>query len=117
MTGPAQVQIFGTRSCQETRKAERFFKERRVRIHFVDLKQKAASKGELRRFAQRFGIDALIDRDSKRFRNLGLHQAHYGEARWLDILTDEPGLLRTPLVRSGNRVTIGHEPEVWATWD
>ena len=117
MTGPAQVQIFGTRSCKDTRKAERFFKERRVRIHFVDLRQKAASKGELRRFAQKFGVDALVDRESKRFQNLGLRQAHYGEARWLEILADEPGILRTPLVRAGNRVSIGHAPEEWATWE
>ena len=116
MTGPAQVQIFGTRSCKDTRKAERFFKERRVKIHFVDLKQKAASKGELRRFAQKFGVDALIDRDSKRFQNLGLRQAHYGEARWLEILADEPLILKTPLVRSGNHVSVGHDAAAWSTW-
>ncbi|MBT8404946.1 MAG: hypothetical protein KJP18_13880 [Gemmatimonadetes bacterium] len=111
-----QVQIFGTRSCKDTRKAERFFKERRVTIHFVDLKQKAASKGELRRFSQKFGVDALIDRDSRRFQNLGLRQAHYGEARWLEILADEPGILKTPLVRFGNHVTVGHAPDTWASW-
>jgi arsenate reductase-like glutaredoxin family protein len=112
-----EVQIFGTRGCVDSRKAERFFKERRVRIHFVDLKQRAASRGELRRFVQKFGVDALIDREAKRFRSLGLHRAHYGDARWLEILADEPGILRTPLVRSGNRLTIGHEPGVWATWE
>lgn len=111
-----QVQIFGTRGCADTRKAERFFKERRVAVHFVDLRQRAASKGELRRFAQKFGVTALIDRDSKRFHARGLHQAHYGEARWLEILADEPGVLRTPLVRRGNDLTIGHAPDVWARW-
>ena len=111
-----QAQIFGTRSCKDTRKAERFFKERRVKIHFVDLKQKAASKGELRRFAQKFGIEALIDRDAKRFRNLGLQQAYYGEARWLEILAEEPGILKTPLVRFGKQVTVGYEPDTWASW-
>ena len=115
--GPVQqVQIFGTKGCQDTRKAERFFKERRVEIHFVDLKQRAASKGELRRFVQKFGTDALIDRDAKRFRSLGLHQAHYGEARWLEILAEEPGILKTPLVRNGARLTVGHVPDVWAEW-
>lgn len=111
-----QVQIFGTKGCQDTRKAERFFKERRIRIHFVDLKQRAASKGELRRFVQKFGIDAVVDRDSKRFRNLGLHQAHYGDDRWLDILAEEPGILKTPLVRMGNELSVGHAPEAWARW-
>jgi arsenate reductase-like glutaredoxin family protein len=115
--GAAQVQVFGTKGCSDTRKAERFFKERRIRIHLVDLKQRAASKGELRRFAQKFGVDALIDRDSKRFRALGLHQAHYGEDRWLDILADEPLILRTPLVRNGSQLTIGPAEETWRGWD
>ena len=113
----SQIQLFGTKGCSDTRKAERFFKERRVRIHFVDLKQRAASKGELRRFAQKFGVDALIDRDSKRFRSLGLHQAHYGEDRWLDILAEEPLVLRTPLVRNGSKLTIGLAEETWRDWD
>lgn len=112
-----QVQVFGTKGCSATRKAERFFKERRIKIHFVDLKQRAASKGELRRFAQKFGVEALIDRDSKRFRSLGLHQAHYGEDRWLDILADEPLILRTPLVRNGSQLTIGPAEETWRSWD
>ena len=111
-----QVQIFGTRGCSDTRKAERFFKERRVRIHFVDLRQRAAAKGELRRFAQKFGVDALIDRDSRRFRARGLHQAHHGEDRWLEMLAEDPALLRTPLVRQGNHVAIGHAPDLWAHW-
>lgn len=111
-----QVQIFGTRGCKDTRKAERFFKERRIKIHFMDLKQRAASKGELRRFTQKFGIDAVIDRNAKRFRSLGLQQAHYGDDRWLDILAEEPGILRTPLVRYGKDLSIGHTPDAWAAW-
>jgi arsenate reductase-like glutaredoxin family protein len=111
-----QVQIFGTKGCSDTRKAERFFRERRVKIHFVDLKQRAASRGELRRFVQKFGTDALIDRESRRFRNLGLHAAHYGDDRWLEILEDEPGILVTPLVRFENRLTVGHDPEAWKEW-
>lgn len=114
--GAAQVQIFGTKGCQNTRKAQRFFKERRVRIHFVDLQRRAASKGELRRFVQKFGIEALLDRHAKRFRSLGLHRAHYGDERWLQVMADEPGILRTPLVRAGNRLSIGHAPDRWADW-
>ncbi|HUH13444.1 MAG TPA: hypothetical protein VMK65_10055, partial [Longimicrobiales bacterium] len=67
-----EVQVFGTRNDADTRKALRFFSERRVKTHFVDLKQRAASKGELRRFVERFGADAVVDRGSRRFRDLGL---------------------------------------------
>ncbi|HSG47935.1 MAG TPA: ArsC/Spx/MgsR family protein [Longimicrobiales bacterium] len=111
-----EVQVFGTQGCADTRKALRFFKERRVKVHFVDLRQRAASKGELRRFVQKFGTDAVIDRESKRFRSLGLHAAHYGDERWLEILEDEPLILRTPLVRWQQRLTLGHDEETWREW-
>jgi arsenate reductase len=111
-----EVQVFGTRGCADTRKALRFFKERRVKVHFVDLKQRAASRGELRRFIQKFGADALVDRESKRFRSLGLHAAHYGEDRWLEILEEEPMVLRTPLVRWQHRLTVGHDEAAWREW-
>jgi arsenate reductase-like glutaredoxin family protein len=111
-----QAQIFGTRKCKDSRKAERFFKERRIRIHYVDLTQRAASKGELRRFAQRFGVEALIDRDSARFKGLGLGPASYGEDRWLEILSEEPLILRTPLVRFGNRLSVGLDEAEWKEW-
>jgi len=110
------VQVFGTKGCFDTRKALRFFKERRIDVHFVDLKQRAASKGELRRFVQKFGADALLDRESKRFRARGLQRAHYSDDRWLEILADEPGILKTPLVRSGKKLTVGHDEESWREW-
>jgi arsenate reductase-like glutaredoxin family protein len=110
------VQIFGTKNNAETRKALRFFKERRVRVHFVDLKQKAASPRELQRFAQKFGVDALVDRDAKRFKSLGLHAAHYSDARWLELLGDEPAMLSQPLVRLGTRVTVGLAEAEWREW-
>ncbi len=111
-----EIQIFGTKKSADTRKAQRWFAERRIRVHFVDLAQRAASRGELQRFAQKFGVQALLDRDSKRFRDLGLGSAHYSDERWLERLADDPMLLRTPLVRSGNRLTIGFEPDTWAEW-
>lgn len=110
------VQIFGTKNDADTRKALRFFKERRVRVHFVDLKQKAASPRELQRFAQKFGVQSLVDRDAKRFKSLGLQAAHYSDARWLEILLEEPLLLTQPLVRSGNQVTVGLAEDRWARW-
>lgn|SRR5690606_15457955 len=110
------VQIFGTAKCKSTQKALRFFKERRIPVHYVDLTRKAASKRELDRFAQKFGAEALLDRDSKRFRDRGLHVAHLPESRILPLLIDEPLLLRTPLVRRGNQVTIGLAEGEWRAW-
>jgi arsenate reductase-like glutaredoxin family protein len=111
-----QIQIFGTKKSSDTRKALRFFAERRIKTHFVDLKERAASKGELRRFVERYGADALVDRGSKRLRALGLHQSFYGPERWLEILSEEPLLLRTPLVRSGGRLTVGYAEDAWKEW-
>ena len=101
------VQIFGTAKCKDTRKAQRFFKERRVGIHFVDLSQKSASPRELERFARKYGTEALLDREGKRFRDRGLHVAHLPEAKIIPLLVDDPLLIRTPLVRRGNDVTVG----------
>ena len=107
------LQIFGTRKCPETRKALRFFKERRISVHFVDLKERAASVGELRRFVERFGVDALVDREGKRFRDMGLGSAHRGEAWWLETLAEEPELLRTPLLREGSFLSRGWDEAAW----
>jgi arsenate reductase-like glutaredoxin family protein len=111
-----EIQIFGTKKNPATRKAQRFFAERRIRVHFVDLAQRAASPGELRRFVQKFGTDALIDPDSKRFAELGLMHASYGAERWLEILAEEPLLLRQPLVRNGSKLTMGEATSTWRDW-
>jgi arsenate reductase len=110
------IQIFGFKKDADTRKALRFFSERRIKPHFVDLREKPASKGELRRFVDRFGIEAVLDRESKRFLALGLRNAHYGPDRWMEILTEEPGLLRTPLSRQKQKLAIGYAPEDWTEW-
>ncbi len=111
-----EVQVFGVKKSADTRAALRFFAERRIRVHFVDLNERAASPGELRRFAQKFGAQALVDRDSKRFAELGLGAGHLTDQRWLDKLALEPLLLRMPLVRHQHQLTIGLAPEVWKTW-
>jgi len=117
MTGQSmEVQIFGIRKSSETRKALRFFAERRVRTHFVDLQIRAASPGELRRFVQRFGVEALLDRDGRRFAELGLRVAQYSDDRWLDRLVQEPLLLRMPLVRWGSKLTVGEAQDEWRDW-
>ena len=111
-----EVQIFGTRKSPETRKALRFFAERRVKTHFVDLHERAASPGELRRFAQKFGVQSLLDRSSRRFADLGLGAAQLSEERWLDRLAEEPLLLRLPLVRQQQRLTVGDAEATWREW-
>jgi arsenate reductase-like glutaredoxin family protein len=112
-----EVQIFGTRKSPETRKALRFFAERRTKTHFVDLNERAASRGELTRFAQRFGVAALVDTESRRYADLGLHSAGgRSDEWWLERLVAEPLLLRIPLVRQHNRLSIGGAQAEWESW-
>jgi arsenate reductase-like glutaredoxin family protein len=111
-----EVQIFGVKKSADTRKALRFFSERRVKTHFVDLDERAASLGELRRFVQKFGLDKLIDRDAKRFAELGLAHARLSDDRWMEKLLDEPLLLKMPLVRNGSALTVGAAEADWKSW-
>jgi arsenate reductase-like glutaredoxin family protein len=113
---PMEIQIFGLKKSPETRKALRFFAERRVRVHFVDLAERAASPGELRRFAQKFGVAALLDQTTRHFADLGLHASRYSEDRWLEKLVEDPGLLRIPLVRNQHQLTIGPAEDTWKQW-
>jgi arsenate reductase len=111
-----EVQIFGIKKSADTRKALRFFSERRVKTHFVDLLERPAALGELRRFAQKFGVMARVDKESKRFDELGLRYAQLSDDRWLEKLTIEPLLLRIPLVRNANQLVIGADEATWKTW-
>lgn len=111
-----EVQVFGTQKHQDTRRALRFWSERRVKVHFVDLLERAASKGELQRFVQKFGITALIDRESRRYADLGLSVARMSDDRWFQQLLDEPLLLAQPLTRFGSKLTIGPAEPEWKTW-
>jgi arsenate reductase-like glutaredoxin family protein len=111
------VQIFGTKKCADTRKAERWFKERSIKVQLVDLGQKGMSPGELRSVAARVGgVEQLIDRDGKRYVDKGLKYAAPTGQRIEQILLDDPLLLRTPIVRNGQQATLGFKPEVWETW-
>ncbi|HEY0304549.1 MAG TPA: ArsC/Spx/MgsR family protein [Longimicrobiales bacterium] len=114
-----EVQIFGLKKSAETRKALRFFSERRIRTHFVDLSERELAEGELQRFIQRFGLEALIDRTSKRYEQLGLRHAQNSPSRWMERLLTEPGLLQLPLVRRLGQPTdlsIGSAEETWKRW-
>lgn len=111
-----EVQIFGVKKSADTRKALRFFSERRIKTHFVDLLERPAALGELRRFAQKFGVMALVDKESKRFDELGLRYAQLSDDRWLEKLSVEPLLLRIPLVRNANQLVIGADEDTWKSW-
>lgn len=107
------VQIFGLKKSVATRAAERFFKERRVPIHFVDLKQRPISPGEIRRFIERFGLGGLLDMDEKAAVDAGLKYLKLSDTEMLSRIEREPQLLRLPLIRAGNKLSIGHDEESW----
>ena len=107
------VQIFGLKSSQATRAAERFFKERRVPIQMVDLKQKPMAPAEINRFVQRFGLIALLDTQGKAYTNAGLQYLKISDSDLLDRIEREPALLRLPLVRAGNRLSVGQDEPAW----
>ena len=115
-----EVQVFGVKKSADTRKALRFFSERRIKTHFVDFAERSMSQGELKRFAQRYGVEALIDRESRPFLELGLRHATLSEDRWLERLADEPLMLRMPLVRQvgpgAKGLTVGLAEDEWRLW-
>jgi arsenate reductase len=107
------VQIFGVKNSHSTRAAERFFKERGAKLHIVDLKQKPFSPGEIKRFIDRFGLANLIDTEGKPYVDAGLKYLKVSDAEMLARVEKEPKLLRLPLVRSGNRVSVGQDDAAW----
>ncbi len=115
MSGPI-VQIFGTKKCQETRKAERWFKERGLPVQSIDLREKGLSPGELRSVASQVGVESLIDREGTRYRDRGLRAAAPTGPRVEQALIDDPLLLKTPIVRRGKSATVGFQPEIWEKW-
>jgi arsenate reductase-like glutaredoxin family protein len=110
------VQLFGYEDSQPTRAALRFFKERRVAIHFVDLRQRSIAPGELRRFTERLGAQNLLDPTSKPFRDQGLGYLALDEQGIVARVLANPRLLRLPLARHGNHVTAGPAEATWRTW-
>lgn len=108
--------MFGRRDSRDSQRALRFFKERRVGISFVDLAIRAPAPGELRRFAERFGVDALLDRDSRPYREAGLGYMRLASGELMDRLLGDPRLLRLPLIRAGDRLTVGIDEAAWKEW-
>lgn len=107
------VQIFGVKNSPATRAAERFFKERRVGIHFVDLKEKPMSPAEIRRFVDRFGLAALLDTDGKAYVDAGLKYLKLSDPELLLRIERDPKLLRLPMVRCGKLISVGHDEDTW----
>jgi arsenate reductase-like glutaredoxin family protein len=112
----ASVQIFGHDHDAGTRAAVRFFKERRVAIHQVDLTRKPIARGELRRFVDRLGARALLDDASKAYRDAGIGYLRMDEAEIVERLLASPALLRLPLVRFGDEVAAGRDEATWKGW-
>ncbi len=107
------IQIFGLKNSRETRAAERFFKERRAAIQFVDLKQKPMAPGEIRRFVERFGLDGLIDAEGTAYVDAGLKYLKVSDSDLLGRIERDPRLLRLPLVRAGQRLSVGQDEKAW----
>lgn len=111
------IQIFGTKKCNDTKKAERFFKERGIKYQFIDMKEKGLSKGEFNSVAAIFGgIDNMIDENSKDKDTLALIKYIVKEDR-LDKILENQQILKTPIVRNGKKATIGYAAEVWKKWE
>lgn len=108
------VQIFGVKNSQATRAAERFFKERRVAIQMVDLNKKPMSPGEIKRFIDRFGLANLLDTEGAAYVDAGLKYLKMSDAELLGRIERDAKLLRLPLVRCGNRLSVGRDDASWA---
>jgi arsenate reductase len=109
----AEVQIFGVKASQATRAAERFFKERRIVVQFVDLAQRAMAPAELRRFVERFGLADLVDREGKAYEAGGLKYLKLSDAELIGRIERDPKLLRLPLIRSGKHLSTGQDESAW----
>ena len=111
------IQIFGTKKCNDTKKAQRFFKERGIKFQFVDLNEKGMSKGELTKVAAvNGGLENMVNPDAKDKDALALFK-YTAEEDKLERLLDNQQLIKTPVVRNGQKSTLGYQPEVWKTWE
>ncbi|MHC1683533.1 MAG: arsenate reductase family protein [Clostridiaceae bacterium] len=110
------IQIFGTKKCFDTKKAERYFKERKIKYQFIDLNEKAISKGELKSILTTLSVNDLIDSKSKEFTKLSIDHIRSSSVKE-EILLKNPKLYKTPIVRNGKLATVGYEIETWKQWE
>lgn len=108
------IQIFGKKKCFDTKKAERYFKERKIKYQFVDILDKGLSKGEYRSVSQAVGgFDNLVNKESKNYYMI----QYFGKEQQIDKLMEMPKLFKTPIVRNGKQATIGYRPDIWKNWE
>ncbi len=107
------IQIFGKSKCFDTKKAERYFKERNIKFQSIDLIKKGISPGELKSVLQAVGLAALIDQKNP---DAALLNYLAYDADKVEKLLDDPRLLNTPIVRNGKQATVGYQPDVWKSW-
>ena len=110
------IQIFGVKKCFDTKKAERYFKERKIKYQFIDLNEKTLSKGELQSVKASVDINNLINTKSKEYKNLNIENIRNSSVKE-ELLLNNPKLYRTPIVRNGRQATVGYEPDIWAKWE
>ena len=111
------IQIFGTKKCFDTKKADRYFKERGIKVQFIDLKEKGMSKGEFTSVKQAVGgLDTMLDENCKDKNTLTLIK-YLSEADKEEKMLENQQVLKTPIVRNGKKATIGYMPDVWKTWE
>ena len=108
------IQIFGTSKCFDTKKAERYFKERRIKYQYVDILKYGMSRGELSSVKNAVGLDALIDTEGA---DVPLIRYLASDSARLDKLFEEPSFIKTPIVRNGKFATVGYCPDVWKNWE
>lgn len=115
--GDDMIQIFGTKKCNDTKKAQRFFKERGIKFQFVDMNEKGLSKGEFTSVAQaNGGIENMINSDAKDKDTLALIK-YIAEEDKLEKILENQQVIKTPIVRNGKLSTIGYQPDVWKKWE
>lgn len=110
------IQIFGTKKCFDTKKAERYFKERKIKYQFIDLNEKALSKGELESVKRSVPLNDLFNKAGKAYKTLSLEFIRSNSARE-ELLLNNPGLYATPIVRNGQKATVGYQPALWKEWE
>jgi arsenate reductase len=110
------IQVFGLDDSSATRAAQRFFRERRIVVSYVDLRKRRIAPAELRRFVERLGARAMLDETSKPYRDAGLGYLTMTDQAIVERLLADPRLLKLPLVRHGNEVTAGRDEATWAAW-
>lgn len=109
------IQIFGVKKCFDTKKAERYFKERSIKYQFIDLSLKGLSKGELQSVKAAVGLKNLINTQAKDYKRLNMDRIISPEGR-AEMLLNNPSLYNTPIVRNSKKATVGYEPDIWESW-